>query len=86
MGPAPMSKRTLVVLYTIQQFFFPFFFLVNTVLNTRIFFFPALSSNATVLSQAKGEVRTYFVNLVSTSYRENEKSGEVKEKEKERKR
>lgn len=33
----------------------------------------------------EGESETYFVNLVSTSYRENEKSGEVKEKEKKEK-
>lgn len=65
--------------------FFPFFPRKHGVKHAHLFF-PALSSNATVLSQAKGEVRTYFVNLVSTSYRENEKSGEVKEKEKERKR
>lgn len=36
--------------------------------------------------RVKGESETYFVNLVSTSYRENEKSGEVKKKEKKRKR
>lgn len=80
-----MSKRIFVVLYTIQQFFPPFFPRKHGVKHAHLFF-PALSSNATVLSQAKGEERTYFVNLVSTSYRENEKSGEVKEKEKERKR